>query len=107
MRPWLPIYEGDGYLRQTDLSLVIPVRKDGTPGVLEGLSPRLIERRAQELRHAAMRSMLVSLLQRARDWLGDAPAAEAERYLAQATDLADLERRLVDAERRGLLCGRI
>ncbi len=107
MRPWLPTYEGDGYLRQTDIAIALPARQDTAPAPIETLSPRLIERHAHELRHAALRNLAAGLLQRARNWLGEAPAVEAERYLAQATDLADLERRLIDAERRGLLCGRL
>ncbi len=107
MRPWLPIYEGDGYLRQTDLAVALPTRKAVASGPFDGLTPRLIERRAHELRAAAIGGMAMRLLQGARDWLSNAPAFEAERFLSRATDLADLERRLVEAERRGLLVGRV
>jgi hypothetical protein len=104
MRPWLPVYEGDGYLRQVDVRLA-PVAN--RPAGLELESPRAIEQQARAQRNAAVRAALVAVVARIGNWLRDAPGVEAERYLSSATDLADLERRLAEIERRGQAVTRV
>lgn len=104
MRPWLPVYEGDGYLHQLDFlraSVAPSAEGAGSPG------PRAIEQQARALRAEAVRTALIAVFARIGNWLRAAPGNEAERYLSGATDLADLERRLAEVERRGLSTGRV
>jgi len=100
MRITYPLYEGDGYLHFRDTPAKAPKDRaaDDT-----GVDVRAIESRARALRRAA----IADLLRRLRNWienkLQNGRRRDVEAYLAQATDHADLERRLRDVERKNQL----
>jgi len=101
MRHWLPLYEGDGYLHyQGDRLTPAAAPATGRVDIAK------VEREARELRAATLRAWFPKAAAWARDKLRYARMREAERYLAQATDLADLERRLAEAERQGMIFNR-
>lgn|SRR5579871_3876985 len=56
----------------------------------------------RRLRAETLRAWFPKAAAWARDRIRYARMCEAERYLAEATDLADLERRMQEADRRGL-----
>jgi hypothetical protein len=108
MRQWLPLYEGDGYLRDPGPyaagaeDLTKTVGEHAAVGVPSGPEALELERKARQLRAETLRSWFPKAAAWARDKIHHARMCEAERYLSQATDLADLERRLHEAERRGM-----
>lgn len=102
MRSWLPQYEGDGYVHRQNTRSA----DDRNLPLTDIASPHEPEHAARALRAVAIRALLAQFFGRVSSWLRNGPAVEAERYLSKASDLADLERRLVEAERRGLLWGR-
>jgi len=93
MRSIVPLYEGDGYLHYRAPA----TRKGAEPADL-----RAIEQHARALR----RDAVAAFFRRALEWfeakLRNAQRRDVEDYLAQATDHADLERRLRDVERNRL-----
>jgi uncharacterized protein DUF3563 len=97
MKTAYPLYEGDGYLHYRD------ARTSKPKAPTEGVDLRAIEQRARALR----REVISNLLARFGDWLGSKLQSgrrrDVEAYLAQATDHADLERRLRDVERKNQL----
>ncbi len=80
------MYEGDGILR-------------GPQNAAD------IDRRARRLRAFSIAALVNSLFDWAEAWARAAWRRRAEAYLAQATDLADLEQRMRRLERRGELFG--
>jgi hypothetical protein len=102
MRQWLPLYEGDGYLHFPGI-VRSPAAGAPVPAAEPVLSPLEIEQRARALRAGVVRGWLSVALAKISQWSRPPYERELDRYLAGSTDLADLERRMVDAERRGLL----
>jgi len=96
----LPMYEGDGFIRQgmsTPSAEVTPTAaRSSSPSIdeLQGL-----EREARRLRSEYVFAMLVAI----KAWFADIPRRarqdSAERYLAGATDHAEVERRIRVLER--------
>jgi len=97
MRITYPLYEGDGYfhLRNT------PATRE--PAKPAGVDVRAIEERARALRGATISGLLARFGHWLEARLRPGPRRDVEAYLAQATDHADLERRLRDVERRNQL----
>jgi len=110
MRQWLPLYEGDGYLREPGPygaraeSAAGNAAEHKTGGERSAPDTLELQRKARELRADTLRAWFPKAAAWARDRIHYARMCEAERYLSQATDLADLERRLHEAERRGMHC---
>jgi uncharacterized protein DUF3563 len=94
MRIAYPLYEGDGYLHYRGAA---KASRGSDTGALD---LRAIEHRARALR----REVIAGLLRRLGNWIEakfqDVRRRDVEAYLAQATDHADLERRLRDLERK-------
>jgi hypothetical protein len=133
MRHWLPLYEGDGYLHYPGVQRKVAHPPDrasvlhedsvspddavrdrgrnldaGTAGDPDANSvldsdPSDLQKQARALRAETLRAWFPKAAAWARDKLRYARMCEAERYLSQATDLADLERRLEQVN-RGEIC---
>ncbi|MGB5079819.1 MAG: hypothetical protein WBO23_03635 [Burkholderiales bacterium] len=92
----VPLYEGDGYLHAGPASVA---KNRDTPAAWVDLIE--IEREAQRLRGEA----LAELLGRFRTWvklkLSRKRTSALDNYLAGSTSLAEVERRLREAERDG------
>jgi len=89
-----PLYEGDGYLHFRNTPAA---RKPADVDV------RAVEERARALRGKTIAGLLARFGQWLEARLRPGPRRDVEAYLAQATDHADLERRLRDVERRNEL----
>jgi hypothetical protein len=98
MRLAYPLYEGDGYLHFRDAKAPKARPADGT-----GVDVRAIEQRARALRRAAIAGLLRRLANWIENKLQNGRRRDVEAYLAQATDHADLERRLREVERKNQL----
>ena len=92
MRIAYPLYEGDGYLHYRNAGTSRPKNADGA-------DLRALEERARALRRKAITDLLARFGQWLQTKLQSGRRREVEAYLAQATDHADLERRLRDVER--------
>ncbi|MCZ7565014.1 MAG: DUF3563 domain-containing protein [Burkholderiales bacterium] len=111
MNARVPIYEGDGLLREAlanAASKPAPERRAETP--IDAFDPAshdlwAIERRAREMRAEAFAGLLSRFFGKIFGalgrWAERARQRDVERYLAKATDNADLERRLREIERTG------
>jgi hypothetical protein len=73
-----------------------------TPQPVFELSVADIETRARAMRAAHIAALIGRLWNRIEAWFVDARRTQDEAYLAQASDLADLEQRMRRLERRGL-----
>ena len=92
----VPLYDGDGYLHAGPAPSgksgdVPPVWKDAVE----------IEREAHRLRGEAMAELFGKLRAWLRTKLARARTRALEDYLSRASSLADVERRLREAEREG------
>ena len=92
----VPLYDGDGYLHAGPVS---GAESRGAP--LARLNYIEIERKAHRLRGEAMAELFGRLYARVRAKLGRRRNSALEDYLARSSSLADVERRLRDAERDG------
>jgi len=102
-----PFYEGDGYIH----SRIASKRVAGAAAKLVKtaevpvLDATQVERGARRLQALALGALVARFF----DWLENSARAarqrETEKYLAQATDVCDLEHRMRLLERRGALFG--
>ena len=100
MRQWLPLYEGDGYLHSPGDRRR---QRYGSPGTLDSESDRAeLRNKVQGRRAEVLRAWFPKAIVWGRDRMRHARMCEAERYLSQATDLTDLERRLEELTRKGI-----
>jgi hypothetical protein len=94
----LPMYEGDSFIHTSPAPSHLPAPVQDANVVLD---LERVEQRARELRSKTLRG----LLGRAFAWIGkklqQARRSELEDYLSRSSNLADLERRLKEAEREG------
>lgn len=94
----IPLYEGDGYLRLPEKSIV-PASSGATPASAEQIDCRTVEKQARTLRAV----VIGSAIERVFNWLDQkyqrARWRDVDAFLAQSTDHADLERRLKQLER--------
>jgi hypothetical protein len=94
----LPMYEGDSFIHTSPAPGHLPAPVQDANVVLD---LERVEQRARELRSETLRG----LLGRAFAWIGkklqQARRSELEDYLSRSSNLADLERRLKEAEREG------
>ena len=111
MRQWLPLYEGDGYVHSRGFDAATRAERHARPERVpprqepehhDGTSSAEAGSRARQLRAETLRAWFPKAVAWARDKIRYARMCEAERYLADATDLADLERRLQEAARKGM-----
>jgi hypothetical protein len=103
MRQFLPTLEGDGNAHRPvthQASPSAPISARGESGTQP--NPSGLTRETRELRSAALRAWFPKAVAWASNRIRHARMCEAERYLSQATDLADLERRMQEADRRGI-----
>lgn len=91
MRAPTPIYEGDGLFHDAPRSVEATAARSTTA---DGAARAVAVRRAE-----AMRSLFPKLFSWFADQFDNARMREVERYLSQATDLCDLERRIRRLER--------
>jgi hypothetical protein len=98
MRTAIPLYEGDGYLHYRDAPVLAPAAQQNAEA--GNLDRRAIELQARALRREAIASMFRRLIGWIETKLQNAERRDVEAYLAQATDHADLERRLKEVERK-------
>jgi hypothetical protein len=108
MNARVPIYEGDGLLRDALARAAKPTPPEAAPvapaeAVAEPDPLREdildIERRARELRAKAIGDLFSRFFRAIEHSLWRAQQRDMEDYLAQATDNADLERRMRNLER--------
>jgi len=92
----VPLYDGDGYLHAGPVS---GGRK--TEAAPVWIDPIQIEREAQRLRGETMAELLGRIYAWVKLRFARLRTSELDRYLAGSTSLADVERRLRDAERSG------
>ena len=102
MNARLPMYEGDGFIRQ-GLSQPIDngIAAEPTASLFQPNSDALLqlEKEARCLRSEHMIKLIQSMINWIRDIPRRARQESAERYLADATDHADVERRIRSLER--------
>ncbi len=103
MNARLPMYEGDGFIRQ-GLSqpacngvAVEPKAPESQPKIDALLQ---LEKKARRLRSEHVSKLIQSMIKWIRDIPRRARQDSAERYLADATDHADVERRIRALERK-------
>lgn len=94
----LPLYEGDGYLHGGPAS-----SRKGRDLPLAWKEAAEIEREAHRLRGEALAGLFARLFTWLRTKLARARTSALEDYLARASSLADVERRLREVEREGRL----
>lgn len=85
----VPIYEGDGLLRKAPAKATRPSRTEA----------ERVERRARELRAELIADLFSRLFRWIERSFWRARQRDLEHYLSQATDAADLERRMRALER--------
>lgn len=95
MAAWTLKFDGAGLLG------FLHLRRPASVGAVPPRDAAMAPREVRERRAAAMRGMFPKLSA----WMAKqshlARMGEVERYLSQATDLFDLERRIREVERRG------
>lgn len=111
MNARVPIYEGDGLLREAlENAARKPAAERRAESPIEAFDPaseeiRAIERRAREMRAEVAAGMFSRFFGKVFGalgrWFERAHQRDIERYLSKATDNADLERRLREVERTG------
>ena len=102
MKIRFPLYEGDGYLHYRGHQVVestAPVEQRTTAQI----KVPLIDKRARELRGAAISKAFCRLSGWIERKIGNAKRRRIDAYLSQSTDRADLERRLKEIERNSQL----
>jgi len=92
----VPLYDGDGYLHAGAASG--GKNRQAPPAWMD---PIQVEREAQRLRGEALAELLGSVYAWVKLKLSRLKTSELDDYLAGSTSLADVERRLRDAERNG------
>jgi len=92
----VPGYDGDGYLHAGPAS---GERKSAAAPVW--IDPIQIEREARRLRGEALAGLLARIYAWVKLRLARMRTSELDNYLAGSTSLAEVERRLRDAERNG------
>jgi hypothetical protein len=101
----VPIYEGDGLLRDTLARAAARAPAGGERAATESLEPshdqiQEIERLARQLRADVIADFVVGAFRWIERVLWRAQRRDVEHYLSQATDAADLERRMRSLERQ-------
>jgi hypothetical protein len=98
MNARVPIYEGDALARE---ALAKAAQPAPAPARLDPIGADLaeIERRARELRAEVIADLFARLFRAIERALWRAQQRDVEHYLSQATDAADLERRMRELER--------
>jgi hypothetical protein len=92
----VPLYDGDGYLHAGPAS--VGRKSEATPVWID---PIQIEREAQRLRGEALADLLGRISAWVKSRLARMRSSELDNYLAGSASLADVERRLREAERSG------
>ncbi|MFM9885285.1 MAG: hypothetical protein ACKVQT_19855 [Burkholderiales bacterium] len=102
MNARLPMYEGDGFIRQglsqpIDNGIAVEPTNPLSQPNFEALMQ--LEKEARRLRSEHATKLIQSMIGWIRDIPRRARQASAERYLAGASDHADVERRIRNLER--------
>jgi len=92
----VPLYDGNGYLHAGSPS---SAKNRAAPPAW--VDPIQVEREAQRLRGEALAELLGRIYAWVKLKLSRMKTSELDDYLAGSTSLADVERRLRDAERNG------
>lgn len=105
MRVAGPLYEGDGYIHSRFATKLVAGTAARTAKEAESRALEVtgIERLARKLRAHAIAALVGAFFAWIERGAREARRREVERYLAQSTDVVDLEHRMKLLERRGEL----
>lgn len=100
-----PLYEGDGYIHSRFATKLVAgtAARTAKEAKSRALEVTGIERLARKLRAHAIAALVGAFFAWIERGAREARRREVERYLAQSTDVVDLEHRMKLLERRGEL----